>query len=1692
MPNSKIRLLVLCFLLFVFLFQAGPVFALEINWPSLPGTTAPQAISQQPKDQQLPLLFNYFLHFFYFLSVSAAIVVLIYAGLLYLFSGSRPAVLVEARARISQALLGLFILLGSYLILAVINPQLLVFKTRISSPPPIPTVFFKNPPKELTYLQVPIGSNLQKILTDLNETKTYEGDNKKYPTVEIPILRIKKTLDETIETMETLKKQISNCRCGLSNYYITVKKGKGECLPGKKNPEEATTDKGICLNSCQDCGSKCDTREVRRDPDSTDTIQVYDETKKDWVKITDDDKKTAIKYSRLKLTELLAKLKTQSVTLSTDEIDLIAKNLGINAGEVLSSDLEQISFQGDFLSEKRELEKGGYKVNLKRPKQFPQPKVVHMSPAALDPFTIYAPLKGDLFPENLCSQNQETYQLSQRASLFSVLSQLSLEDIENMIQDCLNSAFGQGNFNLPTADLASIVQKTIQQGVANYLGQTISENSADYSAAFLNQLRQETNDKISSPSTKANLLVQCQENCAGESDCQAQCQKKTIPTNFLSNKLADLMTKSVKDQLPKEIKKTLDENVRKGLLSGRVNNILTASTVSLLDNVFQGALKKRIKDQIPFLKENLQKTTAQIMPEVALIPLQTIDYFLLSNLKTLKKRINNQIAAIAKRLGEELSKPATALIENYKKKNPNLFSDARPPSDCFKDFNDGYYYDYAQKKCAKATLQDIQDFADESKISAIEKNVSTAEDENDWDRSEAAGEFSSRDFCLNSGYCWDEKAPRGKKCDKCQWIDVKGLKPTKSNLKNLLSGLWRGLVNFAEQFVVALTQTVVYTLTQYTQVWVEDTFIVPIQPYLTQLTDFSKNLHKFLYSSVEQLLPQQIDQYLSSDIDHIMQDVCNKSKQTPEGGTVQLARGWDVEVSKEVGDKACNISQEFHKSIMDRLNENCTNDPQKDKSRLGCLVGRALEGSFYDLFCGSYDPTKKPDDCVLSFLNKSFAEILLPQIKNIDEIIKGTPKQIICSELKLSDQSYKETCSPFKTSGLSGGLLPYPKGNGWNNLEASEKAYCYFLWYGCQNPFHSWTSGIGSIVKNILDNNCQNQQNDFCNAADKDSLGYTLFYYGLQANQPANDQEEIETYQWLAVTFPDLISDIDKLANNRGLLSQWTDGNPSPREQAVRAGKLDDLPLYRQNGNAFARAFVNWFAKNNTLSEVLTSPNLGIMSSLEGNYRRPNVLGRTPYQFIHDGVCRKIKSDFQKDYPDWAFSAVKANLTPTNAPPYSMEGLNRPTIAKTLNKILSASDLPSNRRDSYIGCLLLDFSPAQIFGLDQKLVRYVQPKEYQVMFDLIKNELKSDERPEGLNRLLDYLYNRTPVDLLKTIGQNKNNEDMKNLSDFLGTAIGKQINKGGLNKQIVRLIFGEGLLNQKLGWQEWQKVQDILSQTPAQLAASYLTQPLISPNAKWAKRSLMDYLADPDGIPNSGDETFLGKRYIDSLGRRLGLDKPIYNLYLNERDFYDNVDKAVVKTKKSIQGALDKALLDYPKAGLNWLANGLGGAAGTSLAENMANQFSGSCRKAQSASDCQEGEAFNNQAKECCSLGAGLACLPRCRPKPAEEGCDIEAGESPSSDGTQCCFDDNCSKCRLLNSGEETCKRDKEEEKPRTINVNGNEKKICCKPRELKTKNGQDFCCVSITECVSDKFTPYLERMGSMLRDGPALNELSK
>lgn len=94
---------------------------LEISWPEFGGI-------QITKDTTLPQLVKYMFNFAMGIGGIAAFAMLVWGGFLYLTSVGDPSKQRNARDRITSALIGLLLLLASYLLLQVVNPDLLILK----------------------------------------------------------------------------------------------------------------------------------------------------------------------------------------------------------------------------------------------------------------------------------------------------------------------------------------------------------------------------------------------------------------------------------------------------------------------------------------------------------------------------------------------------------------------------------------------------------------------------------------------------------------------------------------------------------------------------------------------------------------------------------------------------------------------------------------------------------------------------------------------------------------------------------------------------------------------------------------------------------------------------------------------------------------------------------------------------------------------------------------------------------------------------------------------------------------------------------------------------------------------------------------------------------------------------------------------------------------------------------------------------------------------------------------------------------------------------------------------------------------------------------------------------------------------------------------------------------------------------
>lgn len=170
LKKIAVSLVVLLFLAFVGLSFVSAQLTPEIKYPKI-GTREITATTS------LGEYIGYIFSLGIIIGVLIAIGILIYGGFLFLSSTGKPEQLKEAKDRIFAAFLGLAILLGSYLILATVNPQLTIIKTELVSlnrgvvltdttPPPAP-------PNNIEVTEINV-SDVQKIFGDKFEPQKIE------------------------------------------------------------------------------------------------------------------------------------------------------------------------------------------------------------------------------------------------------------------------------------------------------------------------------------------------------------------------------------------------------------------------------------------------------------------------------------------------------------------------------------------------------------------------------------------------------------------------------------------------------------------------------------------------------------------------------------------------------------------------------------------------------------------------------------------------------------------------------------------------------------------------------------------------------------------------------------------------------------------------------------------------------------------------------------------------------------------------------------------------------------------------------------------------------------------------------------------------------------------------------------------------------------------------------------------------------------------------------------------------------------------------------------------------------------------------------------------------------------------------------------------------------------------------------
>ena len=224
LKEKKSKLFFLVLLLFLFMLGANFALAVElrapeINYPSLPftGVLPPQVFLEKIQEGEIsgeaafPLYVKYFYYLFLMIAGLLALGIMVYGGFLYLISAGAPVKMIAAKDQITGGILGLVILLSSYLILATINPQLAIFRLpglekvtlrEIESPE-------SGEEKFPTYFQIPLGIIIENAV--LNEEA-----QKKLDYIDQTAEEIAKSAEDLYGLSEEIHSLVMKTDCGNS------------------------------------------------------------------------------------------------------------------------------------------------------------------------------------------------------------------------------------------------------------------------------------------------------------------------------------------------------------------------------------------------------------------------------------------------------------------------------------------------------------------------------------------------------------------------------------------------------------------------------------------------------------------------------------------------------------------------------------------------------------------------------------------------------------------------------------------------------------------------------------------------------------------------------------------------------------------------------------------------------------------------------------------------------------------------------------------------------------------------------------------------------------------------------------------------------------------------------------------------------------------------------------------------------------------------------------------------------------------------------------------------------------------------------------------------------------------------------------------------------------------------------------
>jgi len=1026
-------------------------------------------------------------------------------------------------------------------------------------------------------------------------------------------------------------------------------------------------------------------------------------------------------------------------------------------------------------------------------------------------------------PQDISDKNSAIARDARRYNLFSLLTDLPLEGIEQIFRDCLTSAFGQANYKLDQGQIEDVVKAVMDSGAADHLKAVIQNMVDKIAQAAVDGAKQAISNDVNTRLV-GQFLAKCQgvKGCSGKTsqdiandiasgNCQiltnscCYCVKNLmsngVPPNYLSKTFSNLFDVSLANELP-NINIILNTKVADLFPPDqKIGKFLNTPMLNVYDTIFKGALTTPFQDQIPGLNTLLDKQMKDVLPDFIVNQITNLNTWFektVSSTKSCAKSASNKMAdALVK---EYVSDPMHEWAQNQFDKL-GIGTEHLTISACFENLEKGYVYKdnngkYAKGEanfvrkteadsgtCVKITPEEINQFGLNT---TVPKSFDFGTDSSDTATIQGVNYFSlpvsmARTICENSGFAW-EGGDGGSGCWKKDDLakDIKAAKDTVSDLDKTKTYIAGGMVNYAEKMATAFTETALQFALAYARVFVEDNFINPLMAYWNSISGFQQGMSDFLTTSVRGILPAQISGFLQSNIATQLDSFCKQyytpSKKAlqndsnpsndndnvvfnfkvslPEGilwkddnGVSQTYVSQEIDISQETGDAMCKIDKALNTTPWQEITIMCErnkNTDPKDREAIETNLCKGVDTLNEKLIKVLSEICISENECfdIESWFNRPLLSIFLPNapLEVIKKLVgpEGTPKNLICGNLPVLKQNNHfinpvVLCKDIISNQF--GVIPvFKKDSELTQEQIDLKPWCAFVYAACSPNVVPGQTTLGKLVKNTITSSCV----AYDNQANCSSQCYCKWYCPKITNSSCfADKNVCQTCSSLSKNsiFYSLISlavqNEPKNGDRKNETQFYSDMlNEFPSSQADIKGAATqrgiswaDVLATNAKANFGFSDLVGFLEKTSSIQEP----------TLRNILKQDEILGLTPYEVLTTQVCPKFK-----------------------------EGTDERAFCDALNQ-----------------------TPQKAAGLDKPLKEYIRPEEFQILFDMLQNDLKdgspSDcqkgeqfiersnqglccddnldlcykvgEKPAALSQLLDFMERKDPVEALRGLQQ---------------------------------------------------------------------------------------------------------------------------------------------------------------------------------------------------------------------------------------------------------------------------------------------------------------------------------------------------